>query len=144
MTDPEEARQFVQETGIDTLAVAVGSMHGIPVNPKIKKILSTLKEHIDLPRLASIRKLVKVPLVLHGASGVPNKQIRAAIKHGVAIFNIDTDLRVAFNRALRDNLRKHPQIYDPRKLLAPATDALQVMAETKIKLLKTNGKAKKR
>jgi fructose-bisphosphate aldolase class II len=67
--------------------------------------------------------------------------MRAAIKHGVAVFNIDTDLRVAFNKALRDNLDKNPQIYDPRKILGPATDALQKMAETKIKLLRTNGKA---
>jgi fructose-bisphosphate aldolase, class II len=142
MTDPDEAVKFVKETGIDTLAVAVGSMHGIPVNPKIKKIMSTLKEHIDVPRLAAIHKKVKIPLVLHGASGVPDDQIRKAIKQGVAIFNIDTDLRVAFNKALRDNLRKHLQIYDPRKILGPATDALQKMAETKIKLLKANGKAK--
>lgn len=142
MTDPDEALKFVKETGIDTLAVAVGSMHGIPVNPKLKKILSTLKEHIDVKRLAAIHKKVKIPLVLHGASGVPDAQMRAAIKEHVVVFNIDTDLRVAFNKALRDNLRKNPQIYDPRKLLAPATEALQKMAETKIKLLKANGKAK--
>jgi fructose-bisphosphate aldolase, class II len=142
MTDPDEAAKFVAETGIDTLAVAVGSMHGIPVNPKIKKIMSTLKEHIDLPRLAAIRAKVKIPLVLHGASGVPDDQIQNAISHGVAVFNIDTDLRVAFNKALRDNLDKHPEIYDPRKILAPATEALQKAAETKIKLLKASRKAK--
>ena len=141
MTDPDEAAKFVEETGIDTLAVAVGSMHGIPVNPKVKRLMMTLKEHIDLPRLAAIHKKVKIPLVLHGASGVPDDQMRKAITHGVAVFNIDTDLRVAFNSALRDNLNKHPEIYDPRKLLGPATDALQKVAETKIKLLKANGKA---
>jgi fructose-bisphosphate aldolase class II len=143
MTDPDEAAKFVAETRIDTLAVAVGSMHGIPVNPKIKKIMSTLKEHIDIPRLKAIRKKVKIPLVLHGASGVPDNQIRSAIAQGVAIFNIDTDLRVAFNKALRDNLSKHPEIYDPRKILAPATDALQKVAETKLKLMKTSGNASK-
>lgn len=143
MTDPDEAAEFVAETGIDTLAVAVGAMHGIPVNPKVKKIMSTLVEHIDLRRLAAIRKKVKVPLVLHGASGVPDDQIQKAIPLGVAVFNIDTDLRVAFNKALRDNLDKHPEIYDPRKILGPATDALQKAAETKLKLLKTAGKAKK-
>lgn len=143
MTDPDEALKFVEATGIDTLAVAVGSMHGIPVNPKIRKIMSTLEEHIDLPRLAAIHKKVKIPLVLHGASGVPDDQMRKAISHGVAVFNIDTDLRVAFNKALRDNLHKHPEIYDPRKIFGPATDALQATAETKIKLLRANGKAKK-
>ncbi len=142
MTDPDEAVDFVRQTGIDTLAVAVGSMHGIPVNPKIRKIMSTLKEHIDLKRLKSIHEKIKIPLVLHGASGVPDPQMRSAIPMGVAIFNIDTDLRVAFNKALRENLKKNPQIYDPRKLIKPAADALQKKAEEKIKLLKSNGKAK--
>ena len=141
MTDPDQAVEFVAKTGIDTLAVAVGSMHGIPVDPRIKKVLTTLKEHIDLNRLAEIRKKVKVPLVVHGASGVPDGQLKSAIKMGVAVFNIDTDLRVAFNKALRNNLKNNPQIYDPRKLLAPATEALQKVAEHKIKVLKCNGKA---
>ena len=141
MTDPDEATKFVSETRIDTLAVAVGTLHGIPVNPKIKKVLSTLKEHIDMPRLKAIRQKVKIPLVVHGASGVPDAQIREAVRLGVAIFNIDTDLRVAFNKALRSNLKKNPQIYDPRKILAPATEALQKKAEEKIKLLKCNQKA---
>jgi len=142
MTDPDEAVKFVAETRIDTLAVAVGSMHGIPVDPRIKKVLSTLKEHIDLQRLKAIRKKIQIPLVVHGASGVPDAQIRAAIKIGVSIFNIDTDLRVAFNKALRKNLKQHLEIYDPRKLLAPATLALQKKAEEKIKLLKSNGKGR--
>jgi fructose-bisphosphate aldolase, class II len=142
MTDPEQAAGFVKETKIDTLAIAVGSVHGIPVDPRIKKVLSTLKEHVDIERVKAIREKVSIPLVMHGASGVPDKQLQAAIKHGVAVFNIDTDLRVAFNKALRDNIKKYPQIYDPRKLFKPATDALQAMAEKKIKLLKGNGKAK--
>jgi ketose-bisphosphate aldolase len=142
MTDPDQAAGFVAETRIDTLAVAVGSVHGIPVDPRIKKILSTLKEHVDLKRLKAIHQKVKIPLVMHGASGVPDSQIRAAIKLGVAVFNIDTDLRVAFNKALRQNLKKNPQIYDPRKLLTPATEALQKKAEEKIKLLKCNGHGK--
>ncbi|MBI3952564.1 MAG: class II fructose-bisphosphate aldolase [Candidatus Doudnabacteria bacterium] len=140
MTDPDEAAKFVAETRVDTLAVAVGSLHGIPVNPKVKKILKTLKEHIDLERLQAIRKKVKIPLVLHGASGVSDQEMRSAIKYGVAIFNIDTDLRVAFSKALRENLKNHMSIYDPRKLLAPATDALQAIAEKKIRLLKANNK----
>jgi len=141
MTDPDDAQKFVSDTGVDTLAVAVGSMHGIPVDPKIKKVLKTLKEHIDIGRLKEIRKKVKIPLVVHGASGVPNNQLREAIRQGVGIFNIDTDLRVAFNKGLRDNLNKHLELYDPRKLLKPATDALQKIAEEKIKVLRCDGKA---
>lgn len=141
MTVPDEAVKFVAETGVDTLAVAVGSMHGIPVNPKIKKIMHTLKEHIDVKRLRAIREKVKIPLVLHGASGVPDAQLRAAVKENVAVFNIDTDLRVAYNEALRKNLKENPSLYDPRKLLAPATQALQKMAEKKIKILGSEGKA---
>lgn len=142
MTDPDQAAKFVEDTRIDTLAVAVGSVHGIPVNPKIQKILSTLREHIDISRLKAIRKQVKIPLVLHGASGVSDKEIKSAVRSGVAIFNIDTDLRVAFNKALRENLKKHLQLYDPRKILAPATLALQKTAEIKIKLLKANNKGR--
>jgi fructose-bisphosphate aldolase class II len=144
MTDPDQAADFVAKTGIDTLAVAVGSMHGIPVDPRIKKVLSTLKEHVDLKRLKAIRQKVKIPLVMHGASGVPDGQIRAAVKMGVVVFNIDTDLRVAFNKELRSNIKKNPQIYDPRKLFRPATDALQKEAEKKLKLTKASGKALKR
>jgi fructose-bisphosphate aldolase, class II len=141
MTDPDQAAKFVKETGVDTLAVSVGSLHGIPVDPKLKQILTTLKEHIDLIRLKMIHEKVKIPLVLHGASGVPNSQLKSAVRKGVAIFNIDTDLRVAFNKALRKNLEKNPQIYDPRKLLKPATDALQRMAEEKIAVLMSANKA---
>src|SRR5258708_34316504 len=84
-----------------------------------------------------------MPLGKDGACGVADNQIRAAIKYGVAVFNIDTDLRVAFNKALRDNIKKHLEIYDPRKLFRPATNALQAMAEKQIKLLKGSGKPKK-
>jgi fructose-bisphosphate aldolase class II len=141
MTDPDEASKFVSITGIDTLAVAVGSWHGIPVNPKVKKIMRTLKEHIDLNRLKAIRSKVKIPLVLHGASGVPDIQLKQAIREHVAVFNIDTDLRVAFNSGLRKNIKTHPQVYDPRKLLTPAREALTKKAEEKIKVLKASGKA---
>lgn len=140
MTDPAEAAKFAAETRVDTLAIAAGSMHGIPVDPRIKKITSALKEHIDLMRVKAIHKAVRVPLVIHGASGVPDAQLRAAIKYGVAIYNIDTDLRVAFNSALRENLNDHPEVYDPRKLLRPATDALQTVAEHKLKVLYATGK----
>src|SRR5258708_22633380 len=91
MTDPDQAADFVRDTGIDTLAIAVGSVHGIPVDPRIKKVLSTLKEHADIEQVKAIRNRVKIPLVMHGASGVPDNQIRAAIKYGEAVFNIDTD-----------------------------------------------------
>lgn len=142
MTDPDEAAEFVAKTGIDTLAVAVGTFHGIPVDPRIKKVLSTLKEHVDMKRLKAIRQKVKIPLVLHGASGVGDSQLRQAVREGVAVFNIDTDLRVAFNKALRENLKKHPEIYDPRKILAPATENLAKAAAQKIRVLGAHGKAK--
>lgn len=143
MTDPMEAARFVAETRVDTLAIAAGSLHGIPVDPRIKKITSALKEHIDIDRVKAVHKAVpSVPLVIHGASGVPDGQLRAAVRYGVAIYNIDTDLRVAFNNALRENLKWHPEVYDPRKLLRPATDALQKVAEHKLKVMKTSNQAK--
>jgi fructose-bisphosphate aldolase class II len=141
MTDPDEAAKFVEATGIDTLAVAVGTWHGIPVNPATQKVMHTLEEHIDLPRLRAIAAKVSIPLVVHGASGVPDIQLKEAIKENVVIFNIDTDLRVAFNEALRKNIKDNPQIYDPRKLLGPASDALQKVAELKLQILGASGKA---
>jgi fructose/tagatose bisphosphate aldolase len=141
MTDPIQAAKFVDDTKVDTLAVAVGSFHGIPVSPKIKKVLSTLKEHIDLHRLKLISEYVKVPLVLHGASGVPDEQMAKAVGFGVAVFNIDTDLRVAFSKNVRSFLNKHPEAYDPRKILKTGAAAVQAMAESKIKVLKATNKA---
>lgn len=123
MTDPNLAADFVKKTKVDTLAIAVGSMHG----------LFKGKEKIDFKRLTEINKKVKTPLVLHGASGLPDSDIKSAIGLGVRIINIDTVLRLAFTNTLRRSLKRQGGLCDPRKILAPAITA--VTQETKKKII---------
>jgi len=113
MTHPDEAAEFVKKTGIDTLAVSIGNVHGIV---KIREGVPKL----DLERLKEIGKKVKVPLVLHGASGIPEEEIKKAIKLGIRIINIDTEIRLAFTDSLRTTLSGDKKIFDPRKVLASA------------------------
>jgi len=124
MTDPNKVKEFVRRTGVDTLAVSVCTMHGYFAG----------KEKIDFPRLEKIHKEVpKMPLVLHGASGFINKDMTGAIKFGVRIINIDTDLRIAFTETLRTTLKNTPKgFYDPRKILSPSIDAIKKRVEEEI------------
>ena len=119
MTDPNKAVEFVRNTKIDTLAISVGNMHGMFIG----------QEHVDLKRLKTINKKVKQPLVLHGASGIPDKEIKQAIKAGIRVINIDTHLRKAFTDSLRETLKRDKKEIDPRKILAPAVDAIQKAVE---------------
>jgi fructose-bisphosphate aldolase class II len=118
-TDPGEARKFVDATGVDALAVAVGSSHA----------MATRTASLDHELIARLRDAVPVPLVLHGSSGVPDHELRAAVRHGMVKINIGTALNVAFTETLRD---QDLRIIDPRKYLAPARDA---MAHTVAQLL---------
>lgn len=126
MTDPALAAQFVKETGINTLAVSVGTMHGN----------FSGREKIDFNRLAKISKSVKIPLVLHGGSGVNPAQIKRAISGGIRIINIDTDLRIAFTKTLAVTLKKKITFYDPRKILCPALLAVEKEVRAKIDLFR--------
>ncbi len=128
MTDPLQARAYVAATKVDTLGVAVGTLHG-PA-----KIFQKLPK-IDFKRLAAIHSLVKVPLVLHGASGVPPADLRRARSLGVAVVNIDTDLRLAYLQSLRRELAAQSKEYDPRVIFAPVVRAMQVTAERKLRSL---------
>lgn len=124
MTDPTKVKEFIQKTKVDALAVSVGTMHG----------LFKGKEKIDLPRLKAIAKQVKIPLVLHGASGVKDQEIKLAIAFGVKIINIDTALRIAFTETLRQTLKARTEFYDPRKILAPSIGAVKAVVEQKIEV----------
>lgn len=126
MTDPAKAAEFVKKTGIDTLAISVGTMHGN----------FSGQEKIDFARLAKIRKSVMIPLVLHGGSGVSSREITRAISGGIRIINIDTDLRVAFTKTLAKTLKKKITFYDPRKILRPAIDAVQKEVSAKMILFR--------
>ncbi|MGI6685631.1 MAG: class II fructose-1,6-bisphosphate aldolase [Bacillota bacterium] len=130
-TDPEEARVFVEKTGVDSLAVAIGTAHGqYKGEPKL-----------DLPRLEKIKSLVNIPIVLHGSSGVPDEAIREAIKRGVRKVNIDTNIREAFVKGVREVIDKNPQEIDPRKILGPAKKAMTAIIQEKIRLFGSAGKA---
>ncbi len=116
-TDPAEAAAYVADTGVDALAVAVGSTHA----------MTERTATLDHSLIAALREAVPVPLVLHGSSGVPDTEIRAAIAAGMRKINVGTALNTAFTGAIRAFLEAHPSTVDPRKYLAPAREA---MAET--------------
>jgi fructose-bisphosphate aldolase class II len=132
-TDPAEAEQFVRETGIDALAVAIGTAHGPYKGEPV----------LDFERLAAIKKVVPVPLVLHGASGVPAESIRKAIELGVCKINIDTELRQAFVRGVQRVIREHPDEIDPRKILGPAKEAMKAVVKEKMCLFGCAGRVGK-
>lgn len=133
MTDPEQARLFVQRTDVDTLAVAIGTAHGYFKG----------RERIDFDRLSKIRELVKRPIVLHGGSGVSDSEIKKAIRLGIRIINIDTTLRIKFMTGLTQALRsynEHRKV-DLRPYLASARLTMQKEAARLIRLLGSSRKA---
>lgn len=131
MTDPNLVAKFVKETGVDYLAVAIGNAHGFYKE----------RSELDFNRLEKIYQLVKIPLVLHGASDFPDSKVKDAINGGVALFHIDTDIRVAFTFALREYLGKNTSEYDPRKILAFAREKVQETVEQKMEVFGSAGKA---
>jgi fructose-bisphosphate aldolase class II len=154
-TDPEEAKVFVERTGVDSLAIAVGTSHGA------YKFKGDARLAFD--RISAIGSLVEVPLVLHGASGVnqehvalansfgaelagtkgvPDEAIREAVKLGIAKVNIDTDMRIAFTAYLRKALDEKKENIDPRKYLGAARVAVGEVVRSKMKLFKSEGKAR--
>jgi len=130
-TDPEEAGVFVNETGVDSLAVAIGTAHG--------QYKGT--PELDFPRLEKIKSIVKIPIVLHGSSGVPDEAIIEAIRLGVRKVNIDTNIREAFVAASRQVLDANPREIDPRKVLGPAREAATGIIREKIRIFGSSGKA---
>jgi fructose-bisphosphate aldolase class II len=130
MTDPGQAAEFVQATGIDALAVAIGNVHGFYKG----------EPNLDFDRLAAIRERVDIPLVLHGASGLSDHDIRTAISLGICKINLDTEIRDAFARSVRETLAQKAEEIDPRKILGPAIEAMQKVVERKIQLFGSAGK----
>ncbi|MEQ8235718.1 MAG: class II fructose-1,6-bisphosphate aldolase [Syntrophomonadaceae bacterium] len=130
-TDPEEARYFVEKTGVESLAIAIGTAHG-----QYKG-----EPQLDFARLEKIKKLVKIPIVLHGSSGVPDEAVRRAISLGVCKVNIDTNIREAFVWEMRRCIEADPTEIDPRKLLGPARDAAIAIIREKIRVFGSCGKA---
>ncbi len=153
LTDPREAEEFVMRTGVDALAVSIGTSHGAY---KFKG-----EPQLDFERLKQIRERVEVPLVLHGASsvpqwiiekatkygaelagakGIPEDHIRKAISLGITKINIDTDLRLAFTATVREVLANSPKEFDPRKILGPAKETMKEVVKAKMRLFGSSGK----
>lgn len=130
MTDPKRVREYIQATRINTLAVSIGTLHGSFRG----------RERLDLKRLAAIAKTAKVPLVLHGGSGVAAAAVRSAVRLGIRIVNVDTELRIAFTQSLRRTLGRARGRYDLRSYLGPATAAVQRVVEEKMKLFGSTGR----
>jgi fructose-bisphosphate aldolase class II len=114
-TDPAEAARFVADTGVDALAVAVGSSHA----------MTSRTAQIDLALVAAIHATVPVPLVLHGSSGVPDADLVGAVEAGMTKINIATHLNTVFTTAVRDHLRADPAVVDPRRYLGAGRAAVE-------------------
>lgn len=130
-TDPEEAKIFVEKTGVDYLAIGVGTAHGVYKGiPKV---------NTDL--IATIHDMVDVPLVLHGTSGVPDEQVITAVKNGICKVNYATDLRIAFTRGAKEFMAEHPEAFDPKKYSKQGMAEVQKYVEQKIEVCGSVGKA---
>lgn len=123
-TDPEEARAFVAATGVDALAVAVGSSHA----------MTDRTASLDLDLISRLKAALDVPLVLHGSSGVADDVIAAAVRAGMTKINVSTHLNGFFTRAVREKLAADERLVDSRKYLAPARDALAAEAARMLQL----------
>ncbi|OFW55110.1 MAG: fructose-1,6-bisphosphate aldolase, class II [Actinobacteria bacterium RBG_13_35_12] len=132
MAVPEEAAKFVELTGIDSLAAAVGTIHGC----------RTPFAKLDIPRIEKIRELTGVPLVLHGASGVNDDEVRKGITAGICKINIDTRIRMIFTKKMKEILEENPNQIDPRKILEPAKDAAKEIIRDRMRVFGCTGKAR--
>ncbi|MBT5807986.1 class II fructose-1,6-bisphosphate aldolase, partial [Candidatus Uhrbacteria bacterium] len=153
LTSPEQAKDFVKQTGCDALAIAVGTSHGA--------FKFSGKSTLEFKRLAEIKKNVGVPLVLHGASGVPSNikklctkygceidkakgvsdgNIKKAISLGVNKINIDSDLRIAFTAGTRQYMDQHPEVFDPRKYISNAKEVMTKVVVQKMRMLGSSNK----
>jgi fructose-bisphosphate aldolase class II len=124
MTDPKDAVTFVQNTDVDLLAIAIGTAHGVYKG----------KPKLDFERLRIIKEKVDVPVVLHGASGISEDDIKAVVALGVRKINIDTELRLAFSNTVREILDKNSREIDPRKILGPARESMKDVVKQKMRL----------
>ncbi|RHW35546.1 class II fructose-bisphosphate aldolase [Oceanobacillus profundus] len=127
---PLECKQFVEVTGVSTLAPAIGTAHGIYKG----------KPNIDFERISEIANLVNVPLVLHGGSAVPDEDVRRCVSLGMAKVNVSTELKNAYSIAIREHFEKNPESLDPRAYLQKAKDAAIEMAKSKIRMVGSENK----
>lgn len=131
LAKPEEAIRFYEETGVDCVAIAVGTAHGM--------YKGEVKIRYDI--IEEVAKAIPVPIVLHGGSGVPDDAIKQSIAAGVGKINVNTENQVACTEAIREVLAKDAKVYDPRKYLTPAKNAMVEVVRSKIRLFGSNNQA---
>jgi fructose-bisphosphate aldolase class II len=130
LTDPAQAKEFVQSTGIDVLAPAVGNMHG-----EVKSMVQgKTKKHLQIERIAEIKKQTGALLTLHGGSATDDEDLRKAIQAGINIVHINTELRVAWRRGLEEGLAKNPEEIVPYKILPTAVEAVKEVVLSRLKV----------
>jgi fructose-bisphosphate aldolase class II len=138
MTTPEEASEFVQRTGVDVLAPAVGTMHGM-----LKSMVAgETKKHVDPARIAAIKRATRKPLTLHGGSGTDDQGFLNAIEAGITIVHINTELRVAWRRGFEVALAKEADEVVPYKLLPDVVESVEKVVSSRLRLFNTALKAK--
>jgi fructose-bisphosphate aldolase class II len=131
LAKPEEAIQFYEETGVDCLAIAVGTAHGMYAG----------EPNIRFDIIEKVTSAIPVPVVLHGGSGVPDEMIRRAIQAGVGKINVNTENQVACTQTIREVLGKDAKVYDPRKYLGPARKAMVEVVRSKMRLFGSSNQA---
>ena len=131
-TDPQEAKEFVERTGVNSLAIAIGTAHGFYVGTPV----------LDKERVSQIRELVDIPLVLHGASGLTDEDVRECVSRGICKVNFATELRVAYTDAVKKLLAEKPETFDPKKLGVVGMEAVKQLVMERMKVCGCDGKAK--
>ncbi len=132
LTNPNDAKNYINKTGVNILAVSVGTFHGLDI--------TGISPNLKLDRLREIRNSIDVPMVLHGGSGTPEEDIKEAIRLGIAKININTETRLAFSSALRNSLQQNSTEITPYKYLTEPVDAVQTVIEGKITLFGSENK----
>lgn len=131
-TDPAQAAEFVKRTGVTSLAVAIGTAHGVyKGEPKL-----------DLDRLSEICEVVDIPLVLHGTSGVPDATVTECVRRGICKVNYATDLRIAFTKGVKEEFGENPDVIDPKKYNTKGKECVKKYVMSKMHVVDSVGKAK--
>jgi fructose-bisphosphate aldolase class II len=125
LTTPEDAKRFVEATGIDMFAPSVGSIHGL---------IKSGKPHIDAELVKKIKEATGVPLVLHGGSGLRDEDFTNAISAGISVVHINSEIRLAYEEAVKKFVNENPNEIVPAKILQPAVDAIEAIVESRLKL----------
>lgn len=130
-TNPEEAKEFVNQTGIDSLAIAIGTAHGFYQGEPV----------LDKLRISEVTRLVSIPLVLHGSSGLSDEDVRECVERGMCKVNFATELRAAYTNAIKDVIANDPGVYDPKVFGKAGIKAVKEQVKLRIKVCGSDGRA---